>query len=151
MPSHVRFSDSSTLYLYREDPTYANSKSYTAFDNESFRRDALREVMHIKVLLANIATSNSSIDNYENAVRILGALHEDVLVLGLESFILESPSKICQRRQAHCTIVLIEQESQKSSGDGNSDRLVDISATMSARCVSKARIRAAGAAQIDGL
>ena len=135
----VRFSDSSRMYVYIEDPHYAQSKSYSALDKKQFGQNAIGDALRIMKILHNSKTTSREL-SLADRLKVCGISDEEIV--GIEHLILEDPRCIYMRRRSHAKAILHEQMKQGT----DTLRLGKISAHLAKRPTLHARKRAAMAA-----
>lgn len=146
----VTFSERSSMYVYRPDPSYVLNKSYTKEERRGFSTEALTEAIRIKKLV--LSTPGAST---KDSFKFL--LKNDVITLeeivGIEHLVLgKSASKLLKERQDHAKAVLMKQcqqrmeEGKSKLQDDSMTKLGEFSASRSMKSVKRARIRAAMAA-----
>lgn len=144
----VAFSDRSMLYMYDEDPSHADVKSFTPAESTSFKQGTMREALRIKrSLLATSREAERRGLTPSSWAELLDACDiKEEEILGLEHLVLQDPSKTIQRRGAHVRSVLVEQAKQREAGFVSDIRLARLSASLARKPALQARSRAARAA-----
>mmetsp|Transcript_26137 Transcript_26137/g.44552 ORF Transcript_26137/g.44552 Transcript_26137/m.44552 type:complete len:166 (-) Transcript_26137:92-589(-) len=134
----VRFSNSfATTCLYQEDRFYGASKSFSAAEQKTFDENAIKEAARIKMLLLSRSEKSAS---KKGLFKSCGVSRKELL--GIDHLILETPSHVAKRRQAHLRAVLSEQATQKDNGYRDDDRLARQSRQLTKSSASRARGRA---------
>lgn len=129
---HVSFSESSALYNYTEDPSYAKLKAYDSREKKRLKQDTIAEVVRLK----------NSLARSKNSTR--GSLEDEVL--GIEHLVLRDPADVLERRRLHSRAILMEQAYQKIAGNTDIVLLAQLSAALAKEPKAQARTRAAMAA-----
>ncbi len=155
MDQEVRFSESSMLYVYPDDPDYrSGNKAYTSSDRKTSMRNALRDAIHIKTQLGTSSRSSKEVmvpgqdddttassSTLEEQLKACGIPHEEIL--GLEHLIFEEPRRTIERRRGHNQVILMEQRNQQmATGTVDDNRLARMSILLTRRVASQARSRA---------
>lgn len=148
---NVTFSERSSMHIYRPDPHYTKTKSYTKVERKAFGSDALREAIRIKRLVISAESGKASTkDSFKfllknNVIRLEEIVGIEHLVLG------KSAAKLLKERRDHSRAILREQERQclqhkKLKHNDPMGKLGEFSVNRTLKSVKRARIRAAMAA-----
>ena len=151
----LRFSNSSDMYIYKNDLQYDQSKSYTKSDKKRFNMSiAIDAVRLSRRLEACVLTGNMHLSN-SNADKLIACGIEYEEVVGIEHFLFSSPRDIRMRRQLHAQVILKEYKEQlrlnlmfnqgcldKEGSDDIHRRLRKLSTIITKNARSQARQRA---------
>lgn len=150
----VTFSEQSSMHIYRADPHYVRTKSYTKEERRNFSSQTLQQAIRIKRLVLSTPGCTSTKDSFKYLLKnkVIG-LEE---IVGLEHLVLgKSASKLMKERREHVNAVVREQGKQKyleytsnkmKDVDHQMVKLGEFSESRSVKSVKRAKIRAAMAA-----
>lgn len=142
---HVSFSESSALYKYTEDSTYAEMKSYDSHEKKRFKQDTIAEAMRLKISLMRSKNSKrGSLDGEILGIEHL-VLHDTEKCLALNTSYSKTQR---EQRRLHSRAILMEQAYQKISGNTDGTFLAQLSATLAKNPKAQARTRAAKVAAV---
>lgn len=133
----MQFNDTSIIWLYHEDDSYAKRKAFSKADRERFRANALRDATRVLKILRQ-APQEASLPTQ---LRSCGIPLENIV--GLEHLILEKHSS--SKRKKHIETVLAEHTAQMRAGRQDFRKLAKLSSSLSKRPASQARKRARAA------
>ena len=143
----LRFSNTSDMYVYKNDRQYDQSKSYTKSDKKRFNMNILIDALRLsRRLEACVLTGNMHLSNADK-LAACGIGYEEVV--GIEHFLFSSPKDISIRRQLHAQVILKEYKEQlrlnchKEGSDDIHRRLRKLSTLITKNARSQARQRAA--------
>lgn len=120
------------------EPCYEYKKSYTKADIKEFGRNTLIAAARIK---NHLSTNHLAATNFFECLDELGLVREEIV--GIEHLIsANSPKDIVKARKMHVTAVFLEQEKQRIVGCMNERRIAAISALVSEKASTSARVRA---------
>jgi hypothetical protein len=146
----LRFSNSSDMYIYKNDRQYDQSKSYTKSDKKRFNMNIIMDALQLSTRLdACVLTGNMHLSNTDK-LAACGIGYEEVV--GIEHFLFSSPRDISIRRQLHAQVILKEYKDQlrlnqgclvKEGSDDIHRRLRKLSTLITKNARSQARQRAA--------
>ena len=146
----LRFSNSSDMYIYKNDRQYDQSKSYTKSDKKRFNMNIIMDALRLSGKLeACVLTGNMHLSNADK-LAACGIGYEEVV--GIEHFLFSSPRDVSIRRQLHAQVILKEYKDQlrlnqgchekEGSSDDIHRRLRKLSTLITKNARSQARQRA---------
>lgn len=139
----VKFSESSMLFLYHEDPDLTKRNlCFSSADRRTFTRNALQDAVRIKSALL----SRSHEGDAPLKARLDMCDISQSEILGIEHLVLENPRRTLERRKAHLKVILMEQSHLKQSGSSDVTSMARLSAILTKRPAKLAQRRAAMAA-----
>ena len=139
----LQFSNSSEMYIYKNDRQYDQSKSYTKSDKKRFNMSIIMDALRLsRRLEACVLTGNMHLSDTDK-LAACGIGYEEVV--GIEHFLFSSPRDISIRRQLHAQVILKEYKDQLrlNQGDDIHRRLRKLSTLITKNARSQARQRAA--------
>ncbi|KAL3805926.1 hypothetical protein HJC23_007887 [Cyclotella cryptica] len=139
----VRFSDYSTLHIYRADPSYRRCKSYLPSEYQAFRTRAAFEAFRLRQLIEACPFQNAE------TIRLLinrGIVKREDF-LGIEHLISESAhERVVKERRVHSSSLLKRQKELLENNEWDANSLAEVALARSAKSAARARVRAAVAA-----
>jgi len=116
----LRFSNSSDMYIYKNDLRYDQSKSYTKSDKKRFNVNIIMDAVRLsRRLEACVLTGNMHLSKSDK-LAACGIGYEEVV--GIEHFLFSSPRDISIRRQLHAQVILKEYKEQLRLNKGCVDK-----------------------------
>lgn len=148
----LQFSKSSDMYIYKNDPAYDQSRSYTKSDKKRFNMNIIMDALRLSRRLeaeACVLTDKKHLSTVD-MLAACGIEYEEVV--GIEHFLFSSPRDISIRRKLHAQVILEEYKDQLRLNQGCQDkegsddihrRLRKLSTLITKNARSQARQRAA--------
>ncbi|KAL3789531.1 hypothetical protein HJC23_001339 [Cyclotella cryptica] len=136
----VRFAEHSKRRVYSADEDYEKTKSYSFASRKIFQKEATREGIRIKNLVASRSLPTGS------AIEILlkrGLLRSEEL-LGIENLVSKNPKQSSLAKRSYTDLVLGMQKQMREMNENRVDAvmLAKVANANSMRMIEKAKVRA---------